>query len=298
MLRRRIGRAWAALLVYLLCSLAVVSVGRLQYGAWTGLATRYLSDAILPLTVVAGMCLMPLRGEVDAWLPFARSLSMSVPRTTRRWIGSGASLMVVALALHSLSGFAARVTTTPYRSFTLTTRQSLAELPASAQVYDQPLPVAVVGPLFGEYNLASRFLAPVATAVRRKEMYTLKRYTNPYYLTKEGHFVPMTVVGVKSPARPPGTCGWTSQEGRIAVPLNGSAYIWNWTVRVGYLASQDTPATIVLGDDRQKVQLHKGLGEVYLPMTGGGKEVRVEGLEPGANVCVGDIQVGTPAPRK
>jgi hypothetical protein len=108
----------------------------------------------------------------------------------------------------------------------------------------------------------------------------------------------MTVVGMESPAPPPGTCGWTSREGRIVVPLNGSAYVWGWAVRVGYLASKDTPATIVLGTDRQHVQLHEGLGEVYLPMSGGGKEVRVEGLSPDASVCVGDVQVGNPGPRK
>jgi hypothetical protein len=298
-LRHRIGWAWAALLVYLLSSCALIGVGRLPYyDSWIGLASRYLADAVLPLTVVIGMCLMPLRGEDNAWLPLARSLHAQLPRAVRLGVGYASGLAVVALALHSLSGFAVFATTTPYRTFVLNARESLARLPANAQAFDQPLPVDVVGPLFLEYNLASRFLAPVATATRRHEMYTLKSYTNPYYLTKEGHFVPMTVVGMETPARPPGTCGWTSREGRIAVPLNGSAYIWNWTVRVGYLASQDTPATIVLGDDRQKVQLHKGLGEVYLPMTGGGKEVRVEGLEPGANVCVGDIQVGTPAPRK
>lgn len=299
MLRQRIGRAWLALGVYLLCSLVVVAVGRLQYyGAPTGLAARYLSDAVLPLTIVVGMCLMPRRDEENVWLPLAQSVSTRIPRPVRVGVGSAASLVVVALALHSLSGFATHATATPYRAFVLNAQASLAKLPASAQVYDQSLPVGVVGPLFLEYNLASRFLAPVATAKRRHEMYTLKSYTNPYYLTEDGHFVPMTVAGTKSPAPLPGLCGWLSKAGQIAVPLTGSAYEWNWAVRVGYLADQDTQATIVLGKDRQTVQLHRGLGEVYLPMVGGGNEVRVEGLNPQAKVCVGDVQVGTPAPKK
>lgn len=299
MLRHRIGRAWASLGVYLLCSFVLIGVGRLPYyDSWIGLAMRYLSDAVLPLTVVVGMCLMPLRGEVNAWLPLAQSISTRLTRPVRVGLGSAASLMVVALAFHSLNGFATLATTTPYRAFALNARESLAKLPASAQVYDQPLPVGVVGPLFLEYNLASRFLAPVATAKRRHEMYTLQSYTNPYYLTEDGHFVPMTVAGMKSPAPLPGLCGWLSKAGQIAVPLTGSAYVWNWTVRVGYLADKDTQATIVLGKDRQTVQLHRGLGEVYLPMVGGGNEVGVEGLNPQAKVCVGDVQVGTPAPKK
>jgi hypothetical protein len=129
-------------------------------------------------------------------------------------------------------------------------------------------------------------------------MYTLKSYTNPYLLTKDGRFVPMTVVGMESSAPPNGSCGWMSHASQIAVPLTGSAYVWDWTVRVGYLASRDTPATIVLGKDRQQVLLHQGLGEVYLPMSGGGKEVRIEGLNPDTSVCVGDVQVGNPAPKK
>ncbi len=299
MLRHRIGRAWASLGVYLLGSLVVVGVGRLPYyDPWIGLATRYLTDAVLPLTVVLGMCLMPVRGERHAWMPLAHLISTRLPRPVRVGAGSAASLIVVALAFHSLSGFATSATAMPYRAFALNAQDSLARLPASAQVYDEPLPVNVVGPLFGEYNLASRFLAPVATAERRREMYTLKSYTNPYYLTANGQFVRMTVAGTKSPPPLPGLCGWTAKAGQIAVPLSGSAYVWTWTVRIGYLADRDTQATIVLGQDRQRVQLHGGLGEVYLPMIGGGNEVRVEKLDPDANVCVGDVQVGSPAPKK
>jgi len=298
MVRQRIGRAWASLGVYLLCSFFVVALGRLQFGQWSGLVTRYLADSVLPLSVVVGMCLMPLRGEANAWLPLARSLSALLSRPVRVGVGSAAGLVVVTLALHSLSGFATVATANPFRKFVLTAQQSLTTLPASAQVYDAPLPVDVVGPLFGSYNLTSRFMAPVATAERRHEMYTLKRYTNPYYLAEDGHFVPMTVAGMSSPARLPGQCGWTPQAGEIAVPLTAAAYDWTWTVRVGYLAASDTQAAVVLGRDRQRVQLHKGLGQIFLPMTGGGDEVRVEEMNPDANVCVGDVQVGSPAPKK
>jgi len=302
MVRQRIGRAWASLGVYLLCSFFVVALGRLQFGEWSGLATRYLSDAVLPLSVVFGMCLMPLRGEANAWLPLAHSLTARVSRPVRVGVGSAAALGVVTLALHSLSGFATVATANPFKAFVLNAQESLAALPASAQVYDQPLPRDVVGSLFGRYNLTSRFLAPVATAERRHEMYTLTSYTNPYYLAEDGHFVKMTVAGMESqvpPPTPPDQCrGWAAQAGVIAVPLTGSSYEWNWAVRVGYLAAGDTQATIVLGGDRQRVQLHQGLGEIFLPMTGGGNEVRVEDMNPDANVCVGDVQVGRPAPKQ
>jgi len=129
-------------------------------------------------------------------------------------------------------------------------------------------------------------------------MYTLKSYTNPYFLTADGHFVPMSVTGMTSLPRLQGECGWTATAGQITVPLTGSAYFWTWTVRLGYLTDRATQATIVLGSGRHRVSLQKGLGEVYLPLRGGAGEVLLEDVNPEAHVCVGDVQVGTPVARK
>ena len=299
LLRARIERAWASLGVYLLGSLVVIGVSRLQYGTWTGLATRYPLGCRPATQRRRRPVPDAVAGGRHIWLPRALSLSSRLPRAVRVGVGSAAGLMVVALALHSLNGFAARTTTTPYRAFVVTARESLARLPANAQVYDEPLPVGVVGPLFGEYNLTSRFMAPVATAERRHEMYTLKSYTNPYYLTKAGHFVPMTVAGRGRRPDGPARSDGPPREGQVAVPPDRGRLRMDLDgARVGYLAARDTPATIVLGTGRTGRSASPGARRGLRTDVAAGAKCDSEGWTPEATVCVGDVEVGTPAPKK
>lgn len=82
--RRRIGRSWLALLVYLGGSIAALAVGRVAMsGPLAALETRYLADTVVPLVVVIGMCLMPLDEETDPWLPQARTWLAAIPRQTQ-----------------------------------------------------------------------------------------------------------------------------------------------------------------------------------------------------------------------
>lgn len=54
---------------------------------------------------------------------------------------------------------------------------------------------------------------------------------------------------------------------------------------------------IRLGDSEQEVHLRKGLGEVFVNLVGSGNEVVVDGMDPDVSVCIGDVQVGNPAPK-
>jgi hypothetical protein len=295
--RRRIGRAWLALATYVAGSTATLAVGRVAYGgSLAALETRYLADSIIPLVVVAGMCLMALDDEEDAWLPEARRWLSAIPRSTLLWVGAGAGAVWLGLALHSANGYAAFSAANPYRSFVETTRDSLQALPEGAQIYDTPLPVDLLGPLFLEYNYVGQFVAPVATPQQRADLAARETYTSPVMLTPEGTFQPMRVDGYSSPPPMAGLCGWQSVDGRVAVPLNDTAFDWGWAVRVGYLSGEEATGTIRLGADAREVQFHKGLGEIIVPLVGGGPEVVIEDVTPGVTICVGDVQVGNPAP--
>lgn len=296
--RRRIGRAWLALVVYLGGSIAALGIGRVAYsGPLAALETRYLADAIVPLVVVVGMCLMPLDDEPDAWLPQARRWAAAVPQTTVLWCSGLAAGLWLALALHSASGYASFSAANPYRDFVETTRESLAALPDDAQVIDTPLPVDILGPLFLEYNDVSRFVAPVATAEQRAALGTRQGMTEPLMLTSEGTFAPVRVEGFASPPPYEGLCGWQPEaDGRVALPLTDTAYEWPWVVRVGYLSGQESTGTIHLGEDSREVTFTEGLGEVFVPLVGGGSEVVIDGLDPDAGLCFGDVQVGNPHP--
>lgn len=295
--RRAMARHWAALLVYLAGSLGVLAAGRVALGGpILALETRYLADAAVPLAITIGAAIMPLVGERDPWRPFAERMRAQVtPR--RHWIGVLSVGTLIALSLHAMNSYVAVSSANPYRAFVDNVRESLAELPDDAEIWDTALPVDIVGPIFEEYNLVSRFVAPMLTPAERSEIAARSKFTRPYYLDRTGLFQPMWVEGFSSPPPIEGLCGWTAENGRVAVPLADAAFEWDWVVRVGYLTDGETEATVRLGDDSQDVQLSSGLGEVFVPLLGGGREVVIDGLDPGVDVCVGDVQVGTPKTR-
>lgn len=297
-LRRRMARHWIALLVYVAGSLAVLAAGRVAFGGpIVALETRYLADASIPLVVAIGTALMPLRGETAPWLPVSARLGALVSPGARFVAGTAVGAVVVGLSLHAVNAYAGFSAANPSRPFVDNVRSSLAALPESAEIYDTALPVDIVGPIFEEYNRVSRFVAPMVDDRTRRETYARTSYTHPYFLDASGHFQRMAVLGAESLKTPAGSCGWNVVNGSTVVPLGSSAFAWEWAVRVGYLADRDTTARIVLGDAEQEVQLHKGLGEVFVTLVGAGDRVEVRGVDESANVCIGDVQVGNPVPK-
>lgn len=299
-IRKRAGRAWAALTVYLVGSILSLGLSRVPIiGSVAGLETRYIADAVVPFVVVVGFCLMPLRNETRPWTSSATTIRTLVPTHAARTACTILPLTaIIVLSLHALNAYAAFHVANPYRSFTENARRTFQSLPSDAQVYDTGLPVDVVGPLFLNYNLVSRFLAPFATQPQREQMYTRTFYTNPYFMGKDGRLIPMTVAGVGSPAPLAGFCGWATKDGRVSVPLTAPVFAWSWAVRVGYISDGPTPIIVNFGTGEKSVQLHDGLGEVFLPITGGGSSVDFEGADPNTKVCITDVQVGSPVPKK
>lgn len=296
--RRGIGRAWFALLGYLAFSMLTLALTRVPIvGSVAGLETRYVADAAVPLVVVAGLCIMPLRDERDIWLPIDLVPSRQMQSRLRVLLGSVLGILTFVLSLHAMNGYAVIQAANPYRNFGETARASMLTLPKDAQVFDTGMPVDVIGPLFLEYNQTSRFLSPFATREQRKSLYETTYFANPRLLMADGKLAPMTVSGVSTPAAPAQTCGWASTSGIVSIPLDGQPFPFTWAVRIGYLSDRETTATIVLGRGRRDVQLHQGLGEVFVTLEGGGSRLMLEGLDPLANVCVGDAQVGQPVPK-
>jgi hypothetical protein len=114
-------------------------------------------------------------------------------------------------------------------------------------------------------------------------------------MADSGRLVPMAVTPAATDTTPSG-CE-PVKNGVVEVPLTAPVFAWSWAVRIGYLADADASATVSLGRGRQDVSLAKGLGEVYVQLEGGGETLRITGLPPSVNFCVGDVQVGAPAPK-
>lgn len=296
-LRRRAGRAWIALLVYLLGSIASLGFTRVPLiGSVLGLQTRYVADAIVPLTVVLGLSLMPMIGEKNPW-------HVSEPLT--RWLAANrgrlmsalaaATAVVVASSLWSGWQFADIATSDPSRQYVTNARASLKTLPKGAEIYDGPLiNDGIIGSLFAEYNNSSRFLAPLVDAKTKREMYSRRTYTKPYLLDNQGRLRPMVVVGAESSPGPLIGCGWKIDNPRGRVPLRSSVFDYAWAMRIGYIASDDTDIFVGFGDAVVPVHLQRGLNQIVFPVVAGGESVLFFGVPKSVTICVGDIQIGNP----
>jgi hypothetical protein len=295
--RRRAARGFVSLGVYVTFSILTLAISRVPVvGAVAGLETRYVADAMIPLCITIGMSIMPVVGEREPWLPAVRRVNPATLQQAVRVGGVTLAVLVLAMSLRAMGGYASVHSANPHRPFVENARASIADLPASAQVFDVGLPVDVIGPLFLEYNEASRFLAPFASEERRHEMYTRQQYAKPYVLDSSGRLVPMRVDGISSPQPLAGACGWTSQGGTLTIPLSAEVFPFGWAVRLGYLASGSTTAVANLGAGTRTLTLEEGLGEVYFRIDGGAGQVQLTGLDPEVDVCVDQVIVGNPVP--
>ena len=295
LVRRHVGRFWLALAVYLLGSLATIAAGRVAYGgAIVALETRYLADATVPLVVTLGACLMPLRDESHPWTSTGRDLLAAVPRRVGVVAAVALAALVTGLSFHAMNGYARFSTGNPARAFVGNTVSSLERLPADARVWDTEVPGGIIGPLFAQYNLTSRYLSPLQDEQARAEARTRRAFVNPYVLDPSGSLVPMGMSQVATSV--PRTGCYTATGNTIEVPLTQPVAEWGWAVRLGYLADQSTVASVSLGADTVSVPFTKGLGQVWVSFVSAGDRITVSGLAPGLNFCIGDAQVGFPAP--
>ena len=295
-LRRNVGRFWFAFFVYLAGSIATIAAGRVAFGgAIVALETRYLADAAVPLVVTFGACLLPLRGERSPWTPQQRRFLAAFPGPTGYVPLAAALAVMVALSFHALGGYAQFSTNNPSRAFVSNTKESLARMPTDAQIYETAVPGQIIGPLFANYNLVSRYVSPLVSDEERRELYTRRTFTKPYVLNGAGQFVPMRVEVASSSKPTPGSCT-PVESGEVDLPLRGPLFEWGWVVRIGYLSDAEATATVHLGDAQQDIQVTKGLGEVYVSLVAAGDTIRITDIPPGVNFCVGDVQVGQPAP--
>jgi hypothetical protein len=104
-------------------------------------------------------------------------------------------------------------------------------------------------------------------------------------------------LGVASEPGPVPDCGWpVDAEGTHDIPLTGMAFEFSWWIRIGYLASTDSPVTVSAGRTRVETEVERGVHSLYVKAEGTFESVRIEGVSPGTTVCVDSVEVGHPVP--
>lgn len=288
--RVRAGRGWVLLACYsvVLYMLLAASRGQL-YGALAGLEYRYLTDVAPILVLTLGLVFLGLQGAPDASAPRERPL-LTVSLGPR-WTGA----LVVAICLGGVVSSTEYVWFWHHRNagstYVATLRDSLAAQPAPPEVVDYPVPVAVMPEYTQPGNQASQFLRLFDEKVSFPE-----QSHDLQIIDEHGWLRPVQIlVETRSETGPAEGCGWlVSDEG--AVDLDGVTPDGSWWMRIGYLSSAETPATVSAGESSVPTVLRPGLHSLFVKAEGAVSSVRIDDLDDGVGVCVDVVEVGTAVP--
>ena len=284
-LRRR--NAWPAFLLFAGyvagTYLLVLSARGTDLGPDLGTDTRYLSDIPIVLCLCLGLASMELSGARGS--SRAREPALVVRSPT--W-ASTALLAVVAIGgVASSVGYIEPWHHSEAKAFFTTLDKEIA-LRGRVDLADRVLPEDVMSQLAAPSNNLS-YLAPLIT----RDAHFPEQTSSLLVVGDDGRLRRAEVDTVLA-SRPGNVadCGWeVTGEGRT-IPLGGRAIDYFWWVRIAYLATGPTPATVSFGDTSFDVSLRSGLNDLFLRVEDTFDAVRVDGLEPGVTVCVDTIQVG------
>lgn len=289
LLRRR--RAWPALLLfagYVGGTYLLVLSGRgAALGAELGTDTRYLSD----IPIVLGLCL----GLATATLHGAPG--SSAPREPAPVVRVPSVLTAALLAIVVVGGVASSVGyIRPWHNSVAHTFFERLDQDVSARgsvdLADRVLPEDVMSQLAAPRNNLS-FLAPLLTdGARFPDQTSSLLVVDDDGELRRAHIDPV----LSSQTGTVAGCGWKVARAGKTIPLTGRAIDYSWWLRIGYLATSSTTATVTAGDTSVEVSLRQGLNDLFLRVEDGFEAVRIDNLRSDTTVCVDTIDVGRATP--
>lgn len=290
---RRTGtlRAWVLLLGYLVGLLALLVNSRAPvYGRIIGLEYRYLTDAACAVALCVGLAFLPLLGADQPSRARAEPLlRVRVP-----------PVMVVVLVF--LVCGSAVISSARYVSIWHSQNASDAYVhnlaadlreQGAVDLADTAVPEEVISAMFTPDNAVHRLVTLVSTSASFPRTSAQLAVVGPDGTLRRALIGP----GVRSKPGPKPDCGWLVKKAGREIELTERAFPWEWWVRIGYLASQDSPVEVSAGSDRVSATVEAGLNNLYVKVDGGAFDtVTIDGLDAGASMCVDTIEVGQPVP--
>lgn len=288
--RERTGRAWTLLLGYLTVLVALLAVSRAPvYGDVIGLEYRYLTDAACVVTLCLGLAFLELRGADQPSRPRPEPL-LRVPLPLWATV-----TLVTAVSVSGLISSARHVQiwhTQNVSDAYVHRLQAELRTYGAVDLADQAVPEDVVPAEFTPDNQVRRIVELVSDRAAFPEATPALAVVAP-----DGSLHQALIdTGVTSERGPVADCGWRIDEDGLDVPLAGGAFPWQWWIRIGYLSATDSPVVISAGDTVLETQVVAGLNSLYAQVDGTFDEIRIDGLDPGATLCVDIIEVGQPEP--
>ncbi|WP_278313171.1 hypothetical protein [Lolliginicoccus levis] len=244
------------------------------------LSLRYLADSAVVIAIAIALVLVaPPRDPRRAMPMMLRSVSLAL-----------AGAVLVAGSTWTTIAFSRSWSDSPARAYMEGIRASTAT--GRAEILEQEVPWAVLGPVAYPMNLASGFLVPL-----RDRIVVTDSVTELRMITDDGAIVPAEVWwNRRIQPGPVPDCGHRiTYSAPRRVPLDGAMIEHGWTAQLNYFASGSGSAMIRFDDDRGREVLfpvEAGLNTVYVRLVGSGDTLVLRTMEPGLEMCVGTGPVG------
>ncbi len=305
MIRTRAWRAWAVLLGWVIFADMVpilvgrVSVGRSPYWAGLfGLQTRYLAEAACVLALCVGLAFLPVAGEPGT----VRQGSPRRHPTGLRYASAAVVVVFVFGSIRSVQTYENVTSSGPVRSYITNVERALSLAPRDTKVIDRDMPLWILGPYFGKYNLESFVIGTLAKNLGRDNLQWITSPSgtldNLRMFGADGKLYPAAISGVYSVHRSgPGFAGcWPERAGRIVVWLQRTTSNSDVMLHLTYIwGSQAGTVTLKYGTMRRRLAVLPGVHSAYLPVGGIVSGFRVSGL--GARrMCIGAAESGSLVP--
>lgn len=283
-------RAWVLLSGYLGVLLLLLLTSRAPvYGRVIGLEYRYLTDAACAVSLCVGLAFLPLLGAVESSRARTRPLlTLRVPT------GATAALVVLVCTL----GVGSSVQEVGYwhrdnasDAYMHVLRTDLRDHGA-VDLADLPVPDPIYPATFAPDNSVRRLVSLVSDRAAFPDASPRLTVVGADGGLRQAAIKP----GVVSKRGPVADCGWPVSSAGRTIPLTGKAFEWVWWLRIGYLANQESPVRVSAGSDEITTTVEPGVNSLYVKLAGTFDSVRIDGLDPGARLCVDTIEVGQPVP--
>ena len=290
----RARRGWIVLAVYLTAAVGAATLtrpGSASDLASAVLTVRFTADAAVLLAVAIGVSLMAPAGLPDPPRVTGLRRHFAAHPTAAGLAAFVALDVFVLLSAVSTVQLASVWADNPARPWVTNATRSLALAPTAAAIIPEPVPEEVMSPLTFPDNLTGRLLAPVAGGHTFASGTTALRTFEP-----SGVLVAARVRGTPSVAAPSSQC-WPVENGRGVVDLLTRQPAWEYVAHLSYLADRATEGTVALGvSEPVPVSFARGVGDVFVVVSGGGSRLYLTLDDVDARVCVTRAVVGTVEP--
>ena len=290
LLRRRTLRAWVPAVFLVLTILVLVSLSRAPaLGPVLGLDYRFFAEVSCAVVLGLGLAFMPLEGAVGSSAP--RSVPLLRIRPPR-WVPVLLAVSVAASGVYSSVTYALTFSERNVSRSYFESAVADLERVGNTDLVDQPLPSEVMPPLFHPLNTSGHLLPMMTRHARFPQSSPMLAM-----LDADGDLRAASVSdSVVSRRGPQEGCGWRVTGKGRTIPLTAPAFDYSWWLRIGYLASSDSPLRITAGGEIVDTMVLRGLNNLFVHVDAGFDSVRLEGLASDTTVCVDKIEVGNAEP--